>query len=440
MRFEDLRLQEELLKAINDAGFTEPTPIQEHAIPLLLQGSDLIGQAQTGTGKTAVFALSILQSISPEKKVQALILVPTRELALQVVDEFRELGKYCPHVVLPVYGGEDIERQIGALDGGVDVVVGTPGRVIDHLKRGTLHLDQVKMVVLDEADRMLDMGFIDDVRFILSKAPKHRQTMLFSATMPYAIVQLAKEAMVQPEMIKTSEDKMTAENITQHFVVVDPKQKVSTLCTLLAERKPYLAIVFCRTKRGADSLHYSLLDRGFDNVCLHGDLTQARREKNIASFRDQKANVLVATDVAARGLDIDDVELVVNYNLPDEPEVYVHRIGRTARAGKKGDAISFVTNVMEKRELEKMVARSRSTIERLDVQVDAKYTAFVPRRARPNDELTLQARSRRERDGGRLGARRFGGRPGGGFSRRRGPQQHGRDRRRPLPGRSRSRG
>lgn len=436
MRFEDLRLQDKLLNAIADAGFTTPTPIQQHAIPLLLQGSDLIGQAQTGTGKTAAFALSILQVLPPEKKVQALVLVPTRELALQVVEEFRELGKYCPHLVLPVYGGEDIERQIGALHRGVDVIVGTPGRVIDHLERGTLNLGHVKMVVLDEADRMLDMGFIDDVRFILSKAPKHRQTMLFSATMPHAIVQLAKESMVQPELVKTSEDKMTAENITQHFVVVDPKQKTSTLCSLLAKRKPYLTIVFCRTKRGADSLHYALKDKGFDNVCLHGDLTQARREKNIASFREQKANILVATDVAARGLDIDDVELIVNYNLPDEPEVYVHRIGRTARAGKEGDAISFVTNVMEKRELEKMVARSRSTIERLDVVVDPKYNVFTPRRHRPDEELAPHARGRRERFGGR----HFGSGPQGShFSRRRGPQFHGRDRRRPLPGRSRSR-
>ena len=404
MRFEELRLAPELLKAIHEAGFVNPTPIQEHAIPLLLQGSDLIGQAQTGTGKTAAFALSILQSLPAERKIQALILVPTRELALQVVDEFRELGKYCPHRVLAVYGGEDIQRQIGPLREGVDIVVATPGRIMDHLERHTIKLDHVKVVVLDEADRMLDMGFIDDVKDILKHTPKHKQTALFSATMPSTIIDLARTNMVQPEVVKTSEDKTTAENIRQHYVAVDGKDKFAAICTILSERKPNLTIIFARTKRGADNLHFALRDKGFDNVCLHGDLTQARREKSMDAFRAGHKNILVATDIAARGLDVDDVELVINYNLPDEPEVYVHRIGRTARAGKKGDAISFITNVMEKRELMQMVQRSQSTIEELALQINPEFRKFTPRQNHDRGEDRLV------RGGDRGGGRRpFGG-------------------------------
>lgn len=423
MRFEDLRLQPELLKAIADAGFVEPTPIQEQAIPLLLQGSDLIGQAQTGTGKTAAFALSILQSLPAERKIQALVLVPTRELSLQVVAEFRELGKYCPHRVLAVYGGEDIQRQIAPLREGVDVVVATPGRIMDHLERHTIQLDHVKVVVLDEADRMLDMGFIDDVRHILKHTPKHKQTALFSATMPSAIIDLARTNMVQPEVVKTSEDKTTAENIRQHYVTVDGKDKLAAICTILSERKPNLTIVFARTKRGADNLHFALRDKGFDNVCLHGDLTQSRREKSMDAFRNGHKNVLVATDIAARGLDVDDVELVVNYNLPDEPEVYVHRIGRTARAGKRGDAISFVTNVMEKRELMQMVQRSQSTIEELRLTINPEFKKFTPRLHHDRGEDRLV------RHGGR-------GRPPIGFHR----SGHGRPHGRPFQGKPRFHG
>ncbi len=414
MRFEDLRLEDRLLKAINDAGFTEPTPIQEHAIPLMLQGSDLIAQAQTGTGKTAAFALSILQIIRPEGKVQALILVPTRELALQVVAEFHELGKYCPHRVLAVYGGEDIQRQLGPLREGVDIVVATPGRVMDHLERHTIKFGDVKVVILDEADRMLDMGFIDDVKYILKHTPAHKQTALFSATMPQAIIELAKTNMHSPETVKTSEDKMTAENITQHYVTIDPREKLPAICTILHDRKPNLTIIFARTKRGADNLHYALKDKGFDNVCLHGDLTQSRREKAMDLFRDQHAKILVATDIASRGLDVDDVELIINYNLPDEPEVYVHRIGRTARAGKEGDAISFVTNVMEKRELSNMVARSGSIITELKVSINPEYRKFIPHNARhPREEYD---RPQHRGFGGPRGGHRGGSRPHSGGS------------------------
>jgi len=420
MRFEELRLQPELLKAINDAGFVNPTPIQEQAIPLLLQGSDLIGQAQTGTGKTAAFAISILQAVPAEKQIQALILVPTRELALQVVDEFRELGKYMPHRVLAVYGGEDIQRQIAPLREGVDIVVATPGRIMDHLERHTIKLDHVKVVVLDEADRMLDMGFIDDVKHILKHTPKHKQTALFSATMPGSIIDLARTNMAQPEMVKTSEDKTTAENIRQHYVAVDGRDKLAAICTILNERKPNLTIIFARTKRGADNLHFALRDKGFDNVCLHGDLTQARREKSMEAFRHGHKNVLVATDIAARGLDVDDVELVINYNLPDEPEVYVHRIGRTARAGKKGDAITFITNVMEKRQLQEMVARSQSTIEELQLAINPEYKKFTPRQHHSEDQADRLQRGGHDRPG--RGFR--GGRPHGRPHHGGGPRRH----------------
>ncbi|MBI5226206.1 DEAD/DEAH box helicase [Candidatus Micrarchaeota archaeon] len=440
IRFEDLRLAPELMKAINDAGFEHPTPIQEHAIPLLLQGSDLIGQAQTGTGKTAAFALSILQSLVPERKIQALILVPTRELALQVVAEFRELGKYCPHRVLAVYGGEDIQRQIGPLRDGVDIVVATPGRIMDHLERRTIKLDHVKMVVLDEADRMLDMGFIDDVKDILKHTPKNKQTALFSATMPSTIIDLARTNMVQPEVVKTSEDKTTAENIRQHYVAVDGKDKLAAICTILSERKPSLTIIFARTKRGADNLHFALRDKGFDNVCLHGDLTQSRRERSMDAFRSGHKAILVATDIAARGLDVDDIELVVNYNLPDEPEVYVHRIGRTARAGKKGDAISFITNVMEKRELMQMVTRSQSTIEELVLKIDPEFRKFTPRQHHGEEGDRLErhgghggsrggpsghSRGYRGSSGGGYGGGRSGGRPSYGAPRSHGGTSHG---------------
>ncbi len=352
MGFDKLKVHANIQKAIEKLGFKEPTDIQREAIPILLQGIDLIGQAQTGTGKTAAFAITILQTLKPSKQSQALILVPTRELVLQVVAEFRELGTHMQYSIIPIYGGEDIGRQIRALQHGSQIIVATPGRLLDHLQRRNIDLSHIHTCVVDEADRMLDMGFIDDVTRIISHIPKERQMMLFSATMPDAIVQLARRTMRNPEIIKVSEDKLPVEKISQHFIMSDPYHKIPILVHLLQQRKPKLTIVFTRTKRGADNLFYSLRNKNFRVTLLHGNLSQARREKSMHSFRHAHSDILVATDIAARGLDVDDVELIVNYNIPDDAYVYAHRIGRTARAGKSGDAITFVTNVAEQRNLQ----------------------------------------------------------------------------------------
>ncbi len=360
--FDGLGIKPEILKAVHEAGFTEPTPVQERAIPLLLEGRDVIAQAQTGTGKTAAFAVAILQRIHAAKQVQALVLVPTRELAVQVVEEFKLLGRHSPHSVLAVYGGENIDKQIRALQHGVQIVVGTPGRILDHLERRTLSLAHVRMAVLDEADRMLDMGFIDDVKLILSHAAAERQTLLCSATMPSAIIELARHTMRDPEVLNVSEDRIAVDKITQHYVGVDGRDKVPALLALFRQKKPSKTIVFTRTKFGAERLHTTLERNGVPSISLHGNLTQARREKSLQEFRERKGMVLVATDIAARGLDIDDVELIVNYDLPEEHMTYVHRIGRTARAGKEGDAVSFATNLQEKRFLEEVAAMAGATI------------------------------------------------------------------------------
>ncbi|MEK6954272.1 MAG: DEAD/DEAH box helicase, partial [Candidatus Micrarchaeota archaeon] len=352
MSFEKLGLQPGILKAVRELGFVAPTDIQREAIPLLLQGSDLIGQARTGTGKTAAFAISILEGLQKNNSIQAIVLVPTRELAMQVVVEFRELGKYTPHSVIAIYGGEDIDRQIRHLQKGVQIAVCTPGRLLDHLERRSISLAHVRTVVLDEADRMLDMGFIDDIKRILSHVPQKRQTMLFSATMPTQITTLAKHYLHDPETVNVSADKITVEGISQHYIMTDPRHKVQILLHLLNTRKPKLSIIFARTKRGADNLFYSLERNGLKAALLHGNLTQARRDRSMHDFRNLHSNILVATDIASRGIDVDDVELIVNYNLPEDALVYAHRIGRTARAGKNGEAITFTSNVEELRNVQ----------------------------------------------------------------------------------------
>ncbi len=368
--FEELRVSRNILSAVKEMGFTKPTPIQEQAVPLLMQGSDIIGQAQTGTGKTAAFAIPILEAIDGNSRsVQALVLVPTRELAVQVAEETRALGKHARATVLEVYGGVDIERQVMHLNRGVHVVVGTPGRLIDLIKRNSINLSSVRIAVLDEADRMLDMGFIEDVEFILSHLPKERQTALFSATMPKPIVDLSHKFMVSPEFIKVSEDKMTVEEITQYYIGLDPRDRLDALCTLFKARAAKLSIVFCRTKRGADNLETILRDRGFKALSLHGNLSQAQRDKVMQKFRAGEIDVLVATDLAARGLDVEDVSHIINYNLPEESAQYVHRIGRTARAGKSGEAISFATNLDEIRAIQQFAAETNSSIQELKLEI-----------------------------------------------------------------------
>jgi len=341
--FRSLQVTEPVLKAIEKMGWTEPTPVQTGTIPLLLQGRDVIAQAQTGTGKTAAFGIPIIQSIEHGKLPSALVLCPTRELAVQVSEEIKRLSMNLRIEVLAIYGGAAMEPQFDALHRGVDVVVGTPGRVIDHIQRGTLDLKKVRFLVLDEADRMLDMGFIEDITYILSKVPKDRQTMLFSATIPGEIRKLAEEHMKEPQVVSVSEDELVLPNTKQMYFSVGRKNKIWALCRVLDKERPK-AIVFAQTKHMVDIIENRLTSYGYPAAAIHGDLTQARREKVLNDFRSGKIKVLIATDVAARGLDIEGVNYVINYDIPDSPETYVHRIGRTGRAGKEGRAITFVSS------------------------------------------------------------------------------------------------
>lgn len=345
INFEGLGLSEEMLNSIKMKGFEEPTEIQSKIIPLILANkTDLIGQAQTGTGKTAAFALPILDHLtSNSKKIQALVLVPTRELAIQVSDEINSLrGNKVIHVA-PIYGGQSYETQFRRLNKGVDIIVGTPGRLIDHLNRKSLIVDGVSFVVLDEADEMLNMGFIDDIEDILSRTNKNRRTLLFSATMPPRIMELAKKYMGKHEIIRTIKSGQTTELTEQKYFEVKEADKFDALCRIIDTTTEFFGLVFCRTKTDVDNVSSKLLDRGYDAEGLHGDISQNIREKILAKFRKKQVNILAATDVAARGLDIDELTHVINYSLPQDPEAYLHRIGRTGRAGKEGTAITFVT-------------------------------------------------------------------------------------------------
>jgi ATP-dependent RNA helicase DeaD len=343
MKFEDFNLSKETLKAIYEMGFEEPTPIQISAIPLILKGADIIGQAQTGTGKTAAFGMPIVEKCEKGKTPFALILEPTRELAVQVAEEINRIGAVKRISALPLYGGSSIERQIKALKRGVEVIVGTPGRVIDHIQRKTLKLSDVKIVVLDEADEMLNMGFIEDIETILKTTPSERQTLLFSATMPLTIMNIAKRHMKNPEKIKVNTKELVVPKIRQIFYEVREEEKLKALSRLLDVEDPQLAIVFCHTKREVDEVATKLSQMGYNAGALHGDFTQQRREEVMKKFKGGIIDILVATDVAARGLDIQNVTHVINYSLPQDPERYIHRIGRTGRAGKTGIAITFVT-------------------------------------------------------------------------------------------------
>lgn len=343
--FADLALSKELLKAVADLGFEEPSPIQRLAIPPLLEGRDVVGQAQTGTGKTAAFGLPILQRVNQRsKKTQALILCPTRELAMQVAAELGSLAAHLRNIsILPVYGGQPLERQIRALERGVHVVVGTPGRVLDHLERRTLKLGDLETMVLDEADEMLDMGFRDDIERVLGAAPEACQKVCFSATMPRPILDLVKNYLHEPEFIKIAQKEVTVPSVEQIYYDVRQHQKSAALSLVLDSQDFNKGIVFCSTKRGVDELTTQLLGRGYQADALHGNLSQGQRDRVMQRFRSGAADLLVATDVAARGLDIDDVDMVINYDIPLDVENYVHRIGRTGRAGKSGRALTFVT-------------------------------------------------------------------------------------------------
>ena len=344
IKFEDLNLDAKILRAVTDRGFEAASPIQGQSIPLELEGLDIIGQAQTGTGKTAAFGIPLLQKVDPKsKKLQAIILCPTRELAIQVSEEIRRLAKYMHGVkVLPIYGGQEIGRQIRSLKDGIQVIIGTPGRVMDHMRRKTLKLEHVHTVVLDEADEMLNMGFLEDMETILSELPEERQTVMFSATMPPAIAEIAKKFQKDPEIVKVVKKELTVPKVTQYYYEVKPKTKVEVMCRLLDMYDPKLSIVFCNTKRQVDDLVQELQGRGYFAEGLHGDLKQMQRDRVMNSFRNGRTDILIATDVAARGIDVDDVEAVFNYDIPQDDEYYVHRIGRTGRAGREGKAFSLV--------------------------------------------------------------------------------------------------
>ena len=386
-KFTDLGISEDIAKAMDDMGWEEPTPIQTEAVPPGLDGCDMFAQAQTGTGKTGVFGSIILQRTTPKQKLpSAIILVPTRELANQVADQITDISKYTGHESVPIYGGASIEGQIKKLEKGADIIAGTPGRVKDMINRGVLNLGKIEIMVLDEADRMLDMGFIEDIEYILSAMPKDRQTMLFSATMSEDVKRLASDYMNKPKEISVSEDEVVLDLTKQFYISVGRRNKSWALTRILDIDKPK-AIIFCQTKKMVDVLDERLTNLDYKIKAIHGDMPQPKREKVLKDFRDDKIQMLIATDVAARGLDIDDISYVINYDMPDDVETYIHRIGRTGRAGKEGVAISFVTSEEEHlvREFE---LRTEMNIEKREVPEAEEGTRDTIRKVVDYDQLS----------------------------------------------------
>ncbi|WP_070121653.1 DEAD/DEAH box helicase [Bacillus marinisedimentorum] len=394
--FQELNLSEGILKSVSQMGFEEATPIQGQTIPLAMNGRDVIGQAQTGTGKTTAFGIPMIEKIDVKAgKIQGIVIAPTRELAVQVGEELNRVGRYTGIRTLPIYGGQDINRQIRALKKNPEIIVGTPGRLLDHINRRTLRLNNIHTVVLDEADEMLNMGFIEDIESILKSIPEERQTLLFSATMPGPIQKIAERFMNNPEVVKVKSKEVTVPNIEQHYIEVQEKQKFDVLTRLIDIDSPDLAIIFGRTKRRVDEVAEALNSRGYSAEGLHGDLTQSRRLQVLRKFKGGDIEILVATDVAARGLDITGVTHVYNFDIPQDPESYVHRVGRTGRAGKSGLAISFVTpreipqlKLIEKttkRKIDKkkmpsmdeaLEGQKRITVDRIQEAIDSGNTSY----------------------------------------------------------------
>lgn len=425
--FAGLGIRPELVQALQRSGLKEPTPVQTQTIPLLLEGRDVVAQAQTGTGKTLAFLLPVLQRIDlNQPAVQALILTPTRELAIQITAEAKKLAPSVGANVLAVYGGQDVERQINKLAGETQVVVATPGRLLDHLGRGTVDLKHVSMLVLDEADQMLHMGFLPEVEGVIQRTARHRCTSLFSATMPDEIRSLARRYMRTPAQVKVQSRRITLDAIQQVVVETSEQGKVDALCQKLDEYNPYLGVIFCRTKLRADQLYDALTTRGYNADVLHGDLSQAKREQVMRRFREARIQFLVATDVAARGIDVEGVTHVFNYDIPHDVESYIHRIGRTGRAGETGVAVTFVTqrDYEHLRLIEKGI---QSTLSRLNAQGGAGgRKAPAERRVRePRPEGVSRrafARANAKRGAARQGAEpvgrgRRGGAPGPGKKR-----------------------
>lgn len=397
IKFKELGVSDNVLKALKKKGYEEPTPIQELIIPLLLNGNlDIIGQAQTGTGKTAAFGIPIIELIVDKSKtVQALILVPTRELAVQVSEELNTLKGTRNLHIIPVYGGQSIDQQLRSLNRGVDIVVGTPGRILDHLKRKTLKLENISFLVLDEADEMLNMGFIEDVENILKTTSEQKRILLFSATMPKPILTIAKKYMGEHEFVSVKKLELTTSLTDQIYFEVSISDRFEALCRIIDIEHDFYGLVFCRTKNDVDNVANKLIDRGYDSDALHGDISQFQREKILSKFKKQRINILVATDVAARGIDINNLTHVINYSLPQDPESYVHRIGRTGRAGKEGTAITFITS-REYRSLLfiQKVAKTDIRKEKLPEIIDVLNT----KRLRIKDELLTISKSDNNED------------------------------------------
>lgn len=371
-KFSELGIKEDVLKALSDIGFNDAFPIQEAAIPHLVNGEDVIGQAQTGTGKTAAFALPILNKVNAsERIIQALILVPTRELAVQVADEIKKFSTHSGHKILAIYGGQSFNAQNDALRWGKDIIVATPGRLIDFMKRNLIDLSKVKFVVLDEADRMLDMGFIDDVKFIMDRISPSRQVALFSATMPDEIMRLTSKYMNKPVKIAVNKGELSGDNIAQAYLIVDEKSKFHHLIEILKGLEGR-TIIFCGTKSRTRKISHDLYLAGLRTAEIHGDLSQNQRDRSIQKFKSGRIDVLVATDVAARGLDIPQVEHVINYDVPNEPMAYFHRIGRTARAGASGSAITLVPDDRHE-DFQAILRHTKAKVERLNEKMGVQF-------------------------------------------------------------------
>jgi len=412
--FSALGINQELSTLLGRNGITEPTPVQKETIPILLKGEDVIAQAQTGTGKTIAFALPILQRVNTEKEqTQALILTPTRELAIQIKSELSKLAPTVGATVLAAYGGQDVEAQIHKLKRSPHIVVATPGRLLDHMRRETINIGKLSMLVLDEADQMLHMGFLPEVESIVMQTPKARQTMLFSATMPDAVRRLAQNYMKSPADVRIKSANVTLDSIEQLVYETTDRGKQKTLITLLERHQPYLAVIFCRTKIRAKKLNEALQDYGFESDELHGDLTQAKREQVMKRFREARLQILVATDVAARGLDVEGVTHVYNYDVPQDGESYIHRIGRTGRAGNNGVAITLAT-AYDKNNLLQIEKSIHAGLERRTIDGGAEA---------PGSKSTEDGRKGRDSRGDRTGVGRGRGSQRGGEGRKAAQQQ-----------------
>jgi ATP-dependent RNA helicase DeaD len=365
MRFSELEISIEIKRAVDELGFEEMFPIQEKAIPELLSGLDLIGQAKTGTGKTAAFGIPMIENLSAEEKtIQGLVIAPTRELALQITFDINSYSKYTKTWATPIYGGVSIQNQLNELRRRPQIVVGTPGRLIDHYKRGSLNLNHVKTLVLDEADRMFDMGFIDDIEYIVNKTPKHRQMSLWSATIDDSTLNLSRKFMREPVFINVSRDEIGVEGIDMSYLIVAPHEKYDALKRLIKLWDITRCLIFCRMRTTVDRLSDLMKKDSYSSEPIHGNLSQFKRESVLTSFKKGEIDFMIATEVAARGLDIEDVPHIINYDIPRDPNMYFHRVGRTARAGKKGNAVTFVTP-MEEEELERIKALTKIPLKKM---------------------------------------------------------------------------